>query len=82
MKEVGELPPISKIEDYIIKINDPWSTNMSKAQNLINLFKKVNEFHHKFLTELKLPSKDINSLSNKLKKSEDKSKKYIDITSI
>jgi len=55
---------------------------MSKAQNLINLFKKINDFHHKFLAELKLPSKDMNSLSAKIKRSEEKGKKYIEITSL
>lgn len=42
MKETEDLPKIGDIAGYLIKINDPWSVNMSKAQNIINLFKKLN----------------------------------------
>jgi len=49
---------------------------MDKANKLTTFFKKVNEFHNKFLAELKLPSKDISSLSMKLKKSEQKCQIY------
>lgn len=76
LKQSSDLPKIGKLEDYIIKISDPWSTNMSKAQNLINLFKRINEIHHKFFIQLKQSSKDIASLILKLKKTSQKSKAY------
>lgn len=76
LKQSSDLPKISKLEDYIIKISDAWSTNMSKAQNLINLFKRINEIHHKFFIELKQSSKDIASLIIKLKKTSQKSRTY------
>ena len=54
-------------DDYLIKINDPWSLNMKKAQKLLAVVKKFNEFHHKFLVQLKAPCKEMHYLYVRLK---------------
>ena len=49
---------------------------MDKANKLTTFFKKVNEFHNEFLSELKLPAKDFQTLLTKLSKCEQKCQIY------
>jgi hypothetical protein len=43
---------------------------MNKAQKMVLLFKKINEFHHRLQTELKMPAKEVHELIKKLKKTD------------
>ena len=54
-------------EEYLIKINEPWSINMKKAQKLTQLIKRLNEFHHKLSMQMKSPCKDMHSLFIRVK---------------
>jgi hypothetical protein len=51
---------------------------VSKANKLGELFKKINEFHNKFLTELKMPCKEIDELTKKICRAEENCNKYIE----
>lgn len=54
----------------MINTKDPWSLNIHRAQNLIALVKKWNDFQHKIIQNIKKPAKEFAEIICNLKQVE------------
>ncbi len=53
--EYMKIPSQYAVSDLLINVKDPWTKNIYRANNLITLVRKWNEYHTRFFALLKRP---------------------------